>query len=273
MLVRKELLSPEWAERILSWPHSGFNVHSLVRAKTKIEAEREGDKGLAHGNRGKPSPKRLAEPLVERIVTLVRERYRDFKPKFAAEKLWKREKIKVSDEKMRQIMISARLWHVRRHKSEVHPWREPKAYCGEMVQMGGSHHAWLEARGSKLVLMGMVDDARNRFYGRFYAYEGVFPAMNVLEGYLIRWKGRRFAIEEPTRRMLGRPATVMLHFDGRMIIRYEGRDLGYREIAERPKRVPAVPIVRPKPPRYTPPPTHPWKVYQGPAASDTPVRP
>jgi len=42
MLVRKELLSPEWAERILSWPHSGFNVHSLVRAKTKIEAERVG---------------------------------------------------------------------------------------------------------------------------------------------------------------------------------------------------------------------------------------
>ena len=42
MLVRKELLSPEWAERILTWPHSGFNVHSLVRAKTKIEAERVG---------------------------------------------------------------------------------------------------------------------------------------------------------------------------------------------------------------------------------------
>jgi hypothetical protein len=41
-LVRKELLSPEWAERILSWPHTDFNVHSLVRAKTKIEAERVG---------------------------------------------------------------------------------------------------------------------------------------------------------------------------------------------------------------------------------------
>jgi len=40
MLVRKELLSPEWAERILSWRHSGFSVHSLVRAKTKPEAER-----------------------------------------------------------------------------------------------------------------------------------------------------------------------------------------------------------------------------------------
>ena len=29
-LVRKELLSPEWAERILSWPHTGFNVHSRI---------------------------------------------------------------------------------------------------------------------------------------------------------------------------------------------------------------------------------------------------
>jgi hypothetical protein len=41
-LVRKELLSPEWAERILSCWHTGFNVHSQVRAKTKKEAERVG---------------------------------------------------------------------------------------------------------------------------------------------------------------------------------------------------------------------------------------
>ena len=42
MLVRKELLSPEWTEHILSWRHTGFNVHSLVRTKTKPEAERVG---------------------------------------------------------------------------------------------------------------------------------------------------------------------------------------------------------------------------------------
>jgi hypothetical protein len=41
-LVRKELLSPEWAARILSWRHTGFSVHSRVRAKTKPEAERVG---------------------------------------------------------------------------------------------------------------------------------------------------------------------------------------------------------------------------------------
>jgi len=37
-LVRKELLSPEWAERILSWRHTGFNVHSRVQARTKDHA-------------------------------------------------------------------------------------------------------------------------------------------------------------------------------------------------------------------------------------------
>jgi len=52
--------------------------------------------------------------------------------------------------------------------------------------MDESHHAWLEMRGPKLVLMGLVDDARNRFYGRFYAHEGVYPAMNVLERVIIR---------------------------------------------------------------------------------------
>jgi ribosomal protein S27E len=41
-LVGRALLSPEWGERILSWPHTGFNVHSRVRAKTKPEAERVG---------------------------------------------------------------------------------------------------------------------------------------------------------------------------------------------------------------------------------------
>jgi len=41
-LVRKELLSPEWTQRLLSWRHTGFSVHSRVRARTKKEAERVG---------------------------------------------------------------------------------------------------------------------------------------------------------------------------------------------------------------------------------------
>ena len=58
-------------------------VRNLVR-----KVERDGAKGIAHDNRGKPAPKRLAESLVEQIVAPIKERYPDFKPKFAAEKLW-----------------------------------------------------------------------------------------------------------------------------------------------------------------------------------------
>ena len=42
LLIGQGLLSPEWAERILSWRHTGFNVHSRVRARTKADAERIG---------------------------------------------------------------------------------------------------------------------------------------------------------------------------------------------------------------------------------------
>jgi len=65
--------------------------------------------------------------------------------------------------------------------------------------------------------------------------------------------------------MPGRPAMARLRFDGRMVIRYEGRGLGFREVAERPRRVQAVQAIRPKPPEFIPPPTHPWKVYREPA--------
>jgi len=41
-LVHKELLSPEWADRLHAFRHTGFNVHGRVRARTKREAERAG---------------------------------------------------------------------------------------------------------------------------------------------------------------------------------------------------------------------------------------
>lgn len=113
--MREEVISLTQKE------HERLSVIRKVREK--------GVMGLAHENRGKPSPKRIAEALVGRIVELLKEGYRDFKPKFAAEKLAGKERIKVRDEKLRQIMIEAGLWRVRRRKTEVHQWRERKAYC------------------------------------------------------------------------------------------------------------------------------------------------
>ena len=42
LLLREELISEAVKEKILGWRHSGFSVHSKVRAKTREEAERVG---------------------------------------------------------------------------------------------------------------------------------------------------------------------------------------------------------------------------------------
>jgi hypothetical protein len=118
------------------------------------------------------------EIFKEKVINIYRDRYSDFGPTLASEKLTEWEGIKISQEKLRQIMISKGLWHVRKRKKKLHQWRERKHYFGEMIQMDGSHHNWLEGRGPKMVLMGYVDNATGRVFGRFYDYEGVYPAMD-----------------------------------------------------------------------------------------------
>jgi transposase len=156
--------------------------------RTLIGKVREkGAKGLAHGNRGRASPRKMAESEEKRIAGIIQEKYWDFGPTFASEKLWERERVKISDEKLRQIMIKEGIWRARRRRGEIHQWRERKHFSGELVQMDGSHHAWLEERGSKLVLMGYIDDATNTSYGRFYDSEGLQPALESLEAYIRRY--------------------------------------------------------------------------------------
>jgi hypothetical protein len=48
---------------------------------------REGDTGLIHGNVGKPSNRKTAREIRERTLRAYTERYSDFGPAFAAEKL------------------------------------------------------------------------------------------------------------------------------------------------------------------------------------------
>jgi hypothetical protein len=118
--------------------------------------------------------------VIEQIASVIAERYPDFTPLHAAEKLWERHKLRVSREKVRRIMMVKGLWRRRRRRKEDHVWRERKPHPGEMVQLDGSHHAWLEERVPRLVLMGYMDDATGRFFGRFYDHEGVYPAMDSL---------------------------------------------------------------------------------------------
>jgi len=155
----------------------------IRRIICKIKAG--GDPAVVHGNRGKESPFKLPKQHEDKIMNIVEKRYYDFGPTFAAEKLLECEKIKISKEKLRQLMISREIDYPRRKKKgNIHQWRERKQCRGEMIQMDGSDHDWLEGRGPRFVLMGYIDDASNTVFGRFYGYEGTFPAMDSLKRYM-----------------------------------------------------------------------------------------
>lgn len=144
-----------------------------------------GDPAIVHGNRGKGSPFKLPNDQEEKIMNIIDKRYYDFGPTFAAEKLLECEKIKISREKLRQLMIEHDIDYPRRkQKGKIHQWRERKHCRGEMIQMDGSDHDWLESRGPKIVFMGYIDDASGEVFGRFYGYEGTFPAMDSFRQYM-----------------------------------------------------------------------------------------
>ena len=148
----------------------------------------EGDKGIVHGNRGRRAANKMPREVEERIGRIIERKYPDFGPTLASEKLFELDGITVSKEKARRIMIAKGLWKVRKKKKRGgHPWRERKHYFGEMIQFDGSHHMWLEERGPEMVFMGYIDDATNHIFGRFYEYEGTYPAMDSLSRYIKRY--------------------------------------------------------------------------------------
>jgi hypothetical protein len=144
----------------------------------------EGDAGLVHRLRGKPSARRKPPELRARALAFyAEERYADFGPTLMAEHLAK-EKLVVDHETLRRWRLAAGQLTVRRRKQQHRQWRERKPCFGAMVQLDGSHHDWFEGRGPKCVLMVMVDDATNEIHARFFAEETTRASYDVLEGWV-----------------------------------------------------------------------------------------
>jgi len=153
-----------------------------------VKAIREqGDRGIIHGLRGRPSNRRYPEAMREKVLAFYQARYRDFGPTLATEKLFECDGITLSDETLRIWLIEAGIWKKRRKRPAYRQWRQRKECFGQMLQMDGSHHDWLEGRGPELVLMGSIDDATNTTYGRFHDYEGTLPAMDGFQGYVKKY--------------------------------------------------------------------------------------
>jgi transposase-like protein len=145
----------------------------------------EGDGGVIHRSRGKPSNRGISQKVKDRVIRLYRLEYKDFGPTLASEKLLERDRIEISDETLRRWLMEAGDWKKSRKRGRHRQWRERKHHFGEMVQMDGSHHAWFEGRGGDpCVLMSYIDDANGEVFARFYGYEGTVPAMDSFKRYI-----------------------------------------------------------------------------------------
>ena len=122
----------------------------------------KGAEGLAHGNRGKASKRRMDEQTREQIVALIDKDYRDYNTLHLQEELEKEHGIRVSYTALRRIRQAAGLPSPRTRRPTPHrSRRERKPVAGMMLQADGSDHDWLEGRGPRLTLIAYIDDATN----------------------------------------------------------------------------------------------------------------
>lgn len=151
---------------------------------------KQGDQGLVSGHRGKRGNRRLATETRKHISEFINKPiYKDFGPTLLAEKLLEFEGITISKETMRQIMIEESIHKPKVRKKKPHPPRERKERVGDMVQIDGSDHAWLEDRGPKACLLLFVDDATSSILAaEFTETESFFAYAKLCKTYF-RSKG------------------------------------------------------------------------------------
>lgn len=178
----------------------GLSIRQVQRAKAGIR--KEGAAAVVHKLKGKVGNHHIDERVKERALAVIEERYLDFKPTFATEKLAENHDISVSPETTRLWMIKEGLWKPRKQKqSEYHSWRPRKDYYGELEQFDGSYHFWFEKRfvdteGNpiEVCLLAAIDDATGKItQASFSANEGVVAVFTFWKEYVLG-KGKPLSI-------------------------------------------------------------------------------
>jgi hypothetical protein len=148
--------------------------------------ERIGPSALVSRKRGRPSNHRLPSGIKEKAVALVRERYLDFGPTLAHEKLAELHDVRVSNETLRKWMAEAGIWKNRAaRKAAPHQPRNRRECLGELVQIDGCDHHWFEERGPACSLLVYVDDATGKLMElRFVVTESALDYFEATCSYL-----------------------------------------------------------------------------------------
>jgi transposase len=127
-----------------------------------------GSPGIAHGNRGRSSPRKIPDRLRDRIIVLRRTEYAKFNDTHFTEALAEEHHITIGRSTVRTILRKHGLGPKRVRRQPKHRSRRPrKQFAGDMIQFDGSHHDWLSGRGPKLCLIVAIDDATNYPWARF----------------------------------------------------------------------------------------------------------
>jgi len=177
-LLKKEIKQKK-AARIL-----GLSVRQVRRLKKRYKSE--GLKGLIHKHRGKPSPRRIPEEEINRVIDIVKKSYWDFGPTLALEKLEQYNSVGFKRETLRKLMIRAGIWQSKRQKRpRIYQMRKRREQRGELVQIDGSPHAWFEDRAPKCCLLVFIDDATSELlWLEFFPSETTNAYFQSTFGYL-----------------------------------------------------------------------------------------
>ena len=161
----------------------------IRQVKRLLKTYREqGAAGLVSKRRGQPGNNRLTERVKQRALDLLKTRYLGFGPTLAHEKLNEKDKLQLSVESVRQIMIEEGLWKARKARKMVaHQLRERRACFGELVQIDGSPHQWFEGRAEACALLVFIDDATGKLVElRFAKRESSFSYGQAAQSYFQR---------------------------------------------------------------------------------------
>ncbi|MEI6243368.1 MAG: ISNCY family transposase, partial [Chlamydiota bacterium] len=148
--------------------------------------QEEGPKGLISKRKGKPSNHQMARGVKEKAMALVKEKYADYGPTLATEKLQEKHSLILSKETLRQLMIQEGLWEAKMKKdTRIYARRTRRSCVGELIQIDGSYEAWFEDRAEKCCLLVCIDDATSRIMKmRFCRTETTDDYFELVKDYL-----------------------------------------------------------------------------------------
>ncbi len=150
---------------------------------------KHGAAGLVHGSAGRSSNRAKPKKIRAKVVRLIRQKYAGavgerFGPTLAAEHLASEDQIELSASTVRRWMLAEGLWSRARKVRQHRQRRARREHFGELVQLDGSFHEWLEGRGPRGCLMNLVDDATSTTLCRLGEQETIWAAVDVLKAWM-----------------------------------------------------------------------------------------